>query len=158
MANSWKLFEEGYHYDTIEAETVEDALAEAESNVDPSSYPELERTIWIRVRVVCEATDEEDSSKVQVDPPEPKCKAGEEHDWCSPHAVVGGLEENPGVWGHGGGVIINECCSKCGCKRVTDTWAQDRETGEQGLESVAYEAGFYCDDPDWQELNAEQAA
>jgi hypothetical protein len=57
--------------------------------------------------------------------------------------LVGGIEENPGVWGHGGGVVINEACVRCGCGRTTDTWAQDPSTGRQGLESVAYEEGAY---------------
>jgi hypothetical protein len=31
----------------------------------------------------------------------------------------------------------------CGCGRKVDTWAQDQQTGEQGLESVSYEPGKY---------------
>lgn len=71
--------------------------------------------------------------------PEPPCVEGHEHDWQSPVSVVGGIKENPGVWGHGGGVIIREACSHCGYFRVTDTWAQDPETGEEGLREVSYE-------------------
>jgi hypothetical protein len=69
---------------------------------------------------------------------EPDCEA-EEHDWQSPYEVVGGVKENPGVRGHGGGVIIKECCAHCGRYRFTDTWAQRRDTGEQGLRRVSYE-------------------
>ncbi|HXI78815.1 MAG TPA: hypothetical protein VNH21_16885 [Steroidobacteraceae bacterium] len=70
---------------------------------------------------------------------EPDCTAGKEHDWRTPHSVVGGVRENPGVEGHGGGVIIRDVCSHCGMYRITDTWAQDPQTGEQGLEETTYE-------------------
>ena len=48
------------------------------------------------------------------------------------------MAENPGVWGHGGGVIIEEHCTRCDATRTTDTWAQDGSTGQQGLTSVSY--------------------
>jgi hypothetical protein len=35
---------------------------------------------------------------------------------------------------------------RCGCERTTDTWAQNPETGEQGLQSVSYEEGKYADE------------
>ncbi len=65
-------------------------------------------------------------------PEAPRCKDDGEHDWRRPIEIVGGLEENPGVVGHGGGVIIREVCSHCGVYRVTDT-------------SHAYEAIWYED-------------
>lgn len=40
--------------------------------------------------------------------------------------------------GHGGGVIAHETCATCGLVRVTDTWAQRRDTGEQGFRAVTY--------------------
>jgi hypothetical protein len=56
----------------------------------------------------------------------------------SPYAVLGGLRENPGVQGHGGGVTIHRVCAHCGCLRIYDSWAQRRDTGEQGLASTSY--------------------
>ncbi len=85
------------------------------------------------------------SLTVRVDPAEPDCSAGK-HDWQSPHDIVGGCESNPGVHGHGGGVVITEVCVHCGCSRTTDTWAQRPDTGEQGLTSVAYGAGRYAEE------------
>jgi hypothetical protein len=76
---------------------------------------------------------------VAVQPPEPDCADDRGHRWHAPHELVGGLEENPGVWGHGGGVISKDVCRFCGVVRTVDTWAQDPETGEQGLESYSYE-------------------
>lgn len=81
-----------------------------------------------------------------VDPDEPKCIEGNSHDWDCPFEIVGGIKENPGVWGNAGGVIINEVCMNCGRGKRTNTWAQRRDNGEQGLTSVEYEEKFYIDD------------
>lgn len=125
----------------------EDLRAEVEDFVRGGDYnlsPE-DGTIWVDVYITDE-DGEEDRMTVKVDPPEPKCFPGEVHDWESPHDIVGGIEENPGVHGHGGGVIIEQVCMSCGTKRTTDTWAQRPDTGEQGLESVSYEEGYYEED------------
>jgi hypothetical protein len=95
------------------------------------------------------------SAKVQLDPEEPPCghkrhPNPEGHDWQSPHEVVGGLKENPGVQGHGGGVTIEEVCARCGTYKVTDTWAQDMTDGEQGLTSTAYRDSDECSE-EWVE-------
>lgn len=78
-----------------------------------------------------------------LDPEEPECDHEDGHDWQRPHEILGGLKENPGVWGNGGGIIANSCCMRCGCKRTWNSWAQNPETGEQGLDSVEYEPGAY---------------
>lgn len=84
--------------------------------------------------------------KITLEPDEPDCKDDKDHDWRSPIEIVGGIEENPGVWGHGGGVYITEVCMNCGTEKLTDTWAQDMSDGEQGLDSVSYEIGKYADE------------
>ena len=113
---------------------------------------------WTRLRLgsVCVDLDDRASHSIAIEPDEPACTEAE-HDWQSPHDIVGGIESNPGVWGHGGGVVINECCVLCGCKRVTDTWAQNPETGEQGLRSVRYEPGAYADDIPTREMREMRA-
>ena len=75
---------------------------------------------------------------IELEPEEPECEHADGHDWQSPYEVLGGCRSNPGVWGHGGGVVIREVCAHCGMYRITDTWAQRPDTGEQGLESVEY--------------------
>lgn len=126
------------------------ADAAAQEYVAGGEWGPLERTTWVRVRTWRAATGRadgetihgrvyEDTQRVSVDPDVPKCTQ-DEHEWRSPHSVLGGLEENPGVQGHGGGVVITEVCRHCGVYRVRDTWAQDPETGEQGLDSVTYES------------------
>lgn len=121
---------------TTPSDAREDAIAWAEGG----DYGDVVRTIWLDVDLRSE-TGHEDRVTTQIDPTEPACGDGREHGWQSPHAIVGGLRENPGVRGHGGGVICTEVCLRCGCARITDTWAQRRDTGEQGLTSVEYREG-----------------
>lgn len=85
---------------------------------------------------------------VALDPEEPDCVDGDDHDWQRPLEIVGGIAENPGVWGHGGGVLIHDVCMRCGCGRHRDTWAQDPTDGTQGLQSLRYEIGEHLDEID----------
>ena len=124
----------------IEAATPREAAREY---VDGGDWGEAENgTQWVDVRVKNGRGTWEYT--ITVFPPAPPCAAGDdgenEHDWQSPYAVLGGIAEHPGVGGNGGGVIIQRVCARCGRYRITDTWAQRPDTGEQGLESVAYRA------------------
>jgi len=114
-------------------------------------------TSWVTVQIDCAETGEGEFVTVQIDPEEPPCIRGGsgEHDWQSPHEILGGLRENPGVWGRGAGVIIREVCMLCGCERETNTWAQNPENGEQGLESISYDEGKYAHEVD--RINEEEA-
>ena len=124
----------------IEAETAEEA---AQEYVDGGDWEPLAETWWIDIRctpLTDDGEEDEDNEEwvtITVDPEYPDC-SGDDHEWCSPLEVVGGIESNPGVWGHGGGVKITEVCRRCGVYRVTDTWAQRQDTGEQGLLSTEY--------------------
>lgn len=117
------------------------ARAAAEEYAD--AYDPRDSTYWVTVYVAYEEgttyPQRDEECKVRIDPTEPDCADGEEHDWQAPFAVVGGIEENPGVWGNGGGVRQRTVCAHCGVYREIDTWAQDPADGEQGLESVEYE-------------------
>ena len=137
-ARSWRLYESGHMYDTIEARSSAEALDAARDGVDRTNYDGVDGTLYIDIRVVCVQTGERDWDTVILSPEEPPCISAQEHDWRSPYSVLGGLKENPGVWGHGGGVIITAICAHCGRYRVTDTWAQRPDTGEQGLTEVEY--------------------
>lgn len=149
-ALTWELYEEGENYMTIQAANAREALAVARKNVDRANYPiddddEPRGTIWINVFVRCVETDEEEAGIVACDPEEPPCVEEGEHDYATPYALLGGLRENPGVWGHGAGLISKSVCMRCGTERTRDTWAQDPETGCQGLHSVKYAARKYAD-------------
>ncbi len=153
--NKYVLIEEGFQYGVVEAKSAESALAVAIDNVDRSNYDsdDCDGTLWIDVEVCrvcdhdedteCDCADDREKSAVQLDPDEPEC-AGSEHMWESPE-WLGGLKENPGVWGHGGGVLITKACTRCGCGKHINTWAQRPDTGEQGFESVRYEVGEFAD-------------
>lgn len=129
----WNVCEDGHWYTTIQAETVDDALDEARNGVDEDVYREphdiYRTTHYVDVRVQCEETGEEASDTVVVEPLEPPCSA-DEHYWDVPFRVL--------VWGHGGGVVSSTVCRHCGWYRRVDTWAQRRDTGEQGLTETAY--------------------
>lgn len=131
----------------VEADNAEDA---AQQYVDTGDWGEVKETTWIDVRTL--DLSEPNSTEwvwhtIALEPEPPKCSDGDRdsHDWHSPIEIVGGIKENPGVWGHGGGVIIYECCMYCGCARITDTWAQRSDNGQQGLRSVSYELGKYTE-------------
>ena len=120
----------------------------AQEYVDGGYWGEPESTIWVTVHTWREDPTcstawggrfDEGKFKIPVHPKEPKCIDDHDHDWRSPHALVGGLRENPGVWGNSGGCRSREICVKCGWEAHTNTWAQDPEDGEQGLISVRYE-------------------
>jgi len=138
----YDLIEEEYHYDTITAPDLAAALKVAVNAVDAADYADTDgpcaRTIWVDVVVInCADRDDCGRASVTLDPAAPDCSS-HEHAWQSPLSVVGGVGENPGVHGHGGGVIITEVCRNCGIYRETNTWAQRSETGEQGLYWVGY--------------------
>jgi hypothetical protein len=141
---TWDLCEEGHWYSTVTATSCEEALTLAREGVDRANY-DVQHTIWIDVRVRCVLSDESDSDTVALDPDAPPCADSSGHDWESPIELVGGCRENPGVHGHGGGVVITEVCMHCGCERVTDTWAQNPSNGVQGLDSVRYEPRKHAD-------------
>lgn len=116
----------------IDAITPADAAAEYAADYAPAAA-----TYWVTVDVTDDA-GVASKHKIAINPRGPRCTTGTHHDWQSPLEVIGGLAENPGVSGHGGGVRIRTACARCGTYRVIDTWAQDIVDGEQGLESIAY--------------------
>jgi hypothetical protein len=123
--------------------------AEAASDyVGSGDWGARDATDWVHVAVWRRGFDR-DGDELQLDredrtielpADEPACVRGHEHDWQSPYEIVGGLRENPGVQGHGGGVIYREICAHCGRYRTTDTWAPDPDGGEQGKRQVRYGA------------------
>ena len=133
----------------LQADNLKDAIEEAHGEAS-TGYEDTEETVWVDYVIYAyhpvKGKDMTDgavdvySGRRTIEPVGPDCPSADGHDWTSAVEIEGGLDENPGVQGHGGGVIITEHCSRVGCaaRRVTDTWAQDRETGEQGLREVSY--------------------
>lgn len=137
--------EESGHEENLQATTLEDARDEARQLLRDGDWSiglaEHQRTIYPDAKILVEDADGEreivDRVSVAIEPEPPKCEHDDGHDWQSPLEVVGGIEENPGCWGHGGGVIIREVCARCGRYRVTDTW--DQSQGPDPVETVHYE-------------------
>lgn len=135
----------------VQAKSIQGARRKAREWAEGGDYAN-ESTVWVDVEIyetVIDADGDEcwrhaEDITVPIDPEEPSCTDAA-HDWESPIEIVGGIAENTGVFGHGGGVVMTECCMRCGCARVTDTWAQNPVNGVQGLESVSYEPGKYAD-------------
>lgn len=123
----------------------------AQEYVDDGSWGDVDETTYVTVLawqegvmvdedyVITDVRINEGTYTIPLNPDEPDCVDGGDHRWSSAYELVGGIESNPGVWGHGGGVYSTAVCTKCGLKRTYDSWAQNRETGEQGLDSVSYE-------------------
>ena len=128
----------------VEADSPRDAAREY---VDTGNWDEVTCTCFIHLSVRLES-DEDGWEQIRItqNPTPPPCKSVEEHEWTSPWRIVGGLKENPGVWGNGGGVRITEVCQKCGCGKNTDTWATDPYDGSQGNTIVSYEQDQFCDE------------
>ena len=138
----YRIWDEGDEK-TVECDTIQDAEEEARDWLKDGEWDTESGTTWVSANIESEDGAETSSVTVAINPDEPSCINDAGHDWQAPYAIVGGCKENPGVWGHGGGVVIQAVCLRCGCGRLTDTWAQDPNTGEQGLESVEYQVGKY---------------
>jgi len=87
-----------------------------------------------------------DSYLIVRDPPEPECEASEsgEHRWEAPYKLVGGIRENPGVWGRGAGVATLQVCVLCGTCRNENTATQGANT-EHDHDTVSYGGDDDCD-------------
>ncbi len=119
----------------------------AQEYVDGGDWGEDTKTWWIDI--LCTPLDNNSERleneavwiTITVEPDEPDCiDKYTKHNWQAPIQLVGGIESNPGVSGHGGGVVCQEICVRCGCAQTTDSWAQRRDTGEQGLHSIEYDS------------------
>ena len=128
----------------ITARDYQHACEQAEDWAREGEYGDVESTIWVDVYIEDCAHERLGTVTASIDPPEPDCVGGREHEWSDHYDLVGGCKSNPGVFGNGGGVRCHYACVRCGCGRVTDSWAQRRDTGEQGLDSVEYEPGRYA--------------
>lgn len=87
--------------------------------------------------VDCSCEDQDSTVCVTVHPVVPECTETD-HDWQAPHHLVGGLKENPGVFGKGGSVTEQEACVHCGCGRFTDHWDTASYDGSQGHTAISY--------------------
>ncbi len=114
-------------------------------------HPGDPHTVFFEILIVRHARgmppcgEQVDRMTIPVRPKPPRCLDGHRHEWEAPHYLVGGLEENPGVRGNGGGVFIREACVLCGCGKLTNTWDTNPMNGTQGWTTVSYQVGEYTD-------------
>ena len=134
--------QEANYGDNFDAVDDDAAIACAEEWLRTGDYWDQGKTIFLRAEVL--KLNEDDCYfetlgpvYMELQPKPPACKA-EEHEWLSPYSLVGGLKENPGVWGSGGGVLSKEVCRHCGMYQLTDTWATNPCDGTQGHTSIEY--------------------
>lgn len=126
----------------IKCNSIDEAITVAHEWAAEGDYNDPESTIWIDTLILDEDGDIADKVITSINPKEPKCISSK-HDWQSPIEFVGGIKENPGVFGNGGGVIIIEACMNCGCKRTVNTWATRPDNGIQGLTSIKYDENTF---------------
>lgn len=148
----YEYVEETGHSETLKAASLGEALAEARSLLRAGDWGQAGSRKSIHVEAVVRVLDEDGgevggerhpvSARIDPKPPEPE---GISHDWQSPHQVLGGMEENPGVFGKGGGAVVTEVCANTGWYRVTDGW--DQSQGPEPVETIEYE------EPDHESLN-----
>lgn len=123
----------GYTED-LESTDLDSAIEETRDRLRDGDWPVENKTLYVEAWID-DPDDDSHHLEVAIHPEEPECTESE-HDWQSPHELLGGLEENPGVWGHGGGVIMTEVCAHCGMYRVKDTW--DQSQGPEPVETIEY--------------------
>ena len=113
----------------------------AEESTDWYDYYVYEKDALVDGNLDTDNYDAIHEGTITIHPTEPTCDDDRGHNWDARQDIEGGLAENPGVWGHSGGVKINEHCTRCNATKSKDTWAQRSDTGEQGLTSISYGTG-----------------
>ena len=136
---------DGYGDFSVEATSLQMAVEAAREQVIGAADAD-DTTYWMQLNVQNDDDEDENSvEKLAIHPDIPACIDGEDHQWESPHEIVGGIVSNPGVWAsNGAGTESTECCMHCFCARIEDDGAQDRQTGEH-LYSVRYIIGKFAE-------------
>jgi hypothetical protein len=108
----------------------EDGSEAAEEYVSSGDWEIRPRTWWCSVTTWPDGHEDETTTHlIAVEPEEPSCGDSKNHDW---------VEVPDGTRGLGGGVMVEERCSRCGRGMITRTWDTDPVSGIQGLYSVEY--------------------
>lgn len=117
----------------VEMTGCETAKEAAQTYVDDGDWGEETKTRWINIAVWTEDDEGEESEniKITIEPDEPPCEDGEDHNWT---------DINDSVRSDGGGVRWSEECTHCGAIKNSGSWGQDPETGEPGLDWIEYES------------------
>ena len=137
-------------FEEFEAADDEDAARAAEGLLAEWYDMDRSRTVWLHASLhrVDAADEDADGDRwvrvgdvsTTLEAVEPDCTDERDHDW-----------DEGTVRGSGGGVAWTDTCTRCGLRYHRDTWAQDNETGEQGLTEERYEAAEHWTPDDEEE-------
>jgi len=116
-ATTWVVWDQSITKITYDECTAQQA---ADQYVADGDWGEADSTMWLTLYAHTPLLPDRSNETILIalDPSEPKCTENQAHDWQSPIAIVGGIKSNPGVWGHGSGVITKQVCMQCGCKKL----------------------------------------
>ena len=104
----------------IIAKNFDKAEEKARDWVREGDYSDLTQEEYVHFTVRNAKGEERKFQQVVGGPDEPLCKNQAEHDWRSPTELVGGLDNNPGVFSESNGHFrYEEVCSRCGHYRTT---------------------------------------
>lgn len=124
------------------AESMEDAIEYVTELWQEGSWDE-KCLVEVRVERLGWADEVLETESVEIecgdDPKAPDCKDGQEHEWHTPHNVLGGLEENPGVWSAGGtSMVFKSVCKHCGCVKTEFFCGTQRNPGQ--CDTIEYDS------------------
>jgi len=125
----------------IESDDMDSAKEEAEELWKGGDWDEKCR-ISVRIQEIdWDDNDVGDPEWIAVecgeDPASPDCDE-DDHEWETPHAVVGGLDSNPGCWSTGGtSMKFKSVCKHCGIYRIEHHTGAQYNPGE--VDTVEYE-------------------
>ena len=143
--NTYRMRDDSGASETIEAESLEDAMARTREWAAGGDYDER-GMVRIYVHELDPGTEEPYEGWCYGDerngldevavgpgprPPATDCGAADEdHDWQSP-GWLGGCRENPGVWSTGGTSFrFRTVCARCGLYKTEETTGAQRNPNE----------------------------
>jgi hypothetical protein len=151
----YEIREDSGASEIIEADSIEAALEQARKWASEGSYDKLV-SVTVYVHALDPDTDEpyegwyygdgQNATDEVAAGPEPKPEPtecgddDEDHDWQAPLELVGGCDNNPGVFSTGGTRFdYRLVCSRCGMYKHTWSQGQQRDPGDldHGVEYTA---------------------
>ena len=123
----------------ITATSLDEAKQKLKEWAADADWCESEATVYVDYALLNDEGQTLYEHTYRTDPTPPSCvEDQEEHDFVATVEIEGGLVENPGVWGHQGGITISTHCVHDGCNihKTVDTWADDGHGGH--CETVQY--------------------
>lgn len=141
---NYRLYENGDTED-IYAESMEDAIQQGDDwlrnawadDIEPGSEEEFSGKVREIVYDEFGEIDEEKTDDGEATYFEAMVKAdpyddsGCDHEWATPHSVLGGCDLNPGVWSNGGTKITQKwVCERCGRIRTVVDYGCQRNPGD----------------------------